>query len=135
MGNKILTICADLYYSNCDLKDSTAYLYLYNKIDEYNLLYDDKYSFLLGINDDNKLEFVDHYFVNLLEFEFFESHSKDTIKVNSLYFPYSSEYIEYDLSIVIESFISVKVEFSVFTKGDLLGECETSKYCLRYESD
>lgn len=123
------------FYSNYTFDKANIYLYLNDKIDGYDLIYNNGYRFLLFMDENNKFELIDNYFLNLIDFSFLENYKEGSYKVKEIYFPFIQDYKEYDLSLVIEDFISIKIDFIVFTKGNLLGDCSTSKYCLIHESD
>ena len=87
---------------------------------------------MLKIEKTNGYQFalLEKYFVNLLDFEFSDQYFKNSMETYSVYFPYLSEYRQYQCMIVIEDFIDIKINFNIGVSDKLYGDCSDSKYCL-----
>ena len=122
-----------LIYSNYDISKDEVYLEIDEKINEYDLVYDENYRFLLGINMiNNQYSFylLEDYYLGLPEFLYTDIYSDKYISTNKLYFPYDEDYKEYLCKLVIHGVIDVEMEFKVSTSDNLFGGCDNSKYCL-----
>ena len=122
-----------IVYSNCDVKDAEVYLYIKDEIEGYNMLYDNGYRFLLGVEkENNKYSFylLEKHCLTIPKFSFSDEYSEEAIVTNNIYFPYLKEQKEYECLLVIKGKIDVEITFFVFTSDMLYGDCSDSKYCM-----
>jgi hypothetical protein len=136
LGENFLDVYEITFYSNYEFKDSNIYLIVNQYIDEYEIYYDNGYMFFLAPikNGAYRFSILDTLYVDLLNFRFSDNHFLNSKKTDVIHFPYSKEYKEYKCMLVIDSFISIYVNFVVSTSDLLLGDCKDSKYCLVRES-
>lgn len=133
LSDNYLNIEDIIVYSNCDVKDAEVYLYIKDEIEGYNMLYDNGYRFLLGVEkENNKYSFylLEKHYLTLPKFNFSDEYSEEAIVTNNIYFPYLKEQKEYECLLVIKGKIDVEITFFVFTSDMLYGDCSDSKYCM-----
>lgn len=125
-------------YSEYDFSLGEIHLVIEEKIDEYNIGYNGKYTMPLEvIKEGNYYRFslLEAHYFSVYPFEFSELYKEGYYKTNNIYFPFTSDYREYELKIVIEGITSIEIKFNVSVSDNLFGECESSKYCLVRVSD
>lgn len=117
-------------------EDGYAYLSIKDKIDGINLYYNEGYQIPLSVISDkgiiySKLENM--YYLDFLKGATFENYNKDTIYMNDIVFPYFDNSHEMKLVFFdcFAGFSRVEVSFNLFIEGNLIGDCLSSKYCLR----
>ena len=133
LSDNYLNIEDIIVYSNCDVKDAEVYLYIKDEIEGYNMLYDNGYRFLLGVEkENNKYSFylLEKHYLTLPKFSFSDEYSEEAIVTNNIYLPYLKEQKEYECLLVIKGKIDVEITFFVFTSDMLYGDCSDSKYCM-----
>ena len=121
---------------NNQINDGEMNLYIKEKIDEYSLYYKEGYAFNLEayvVNNVIRFAFMDYHYVDLHNGKMYDNYISDGVYIKDVILPYRNK--EYNFVIELKdcfvSFKTVKLDFKVKTKGDLIGGCETSKYCLR----
>lgn len=117
-------------------KDGFANLYIIDKINEVKLDYTDKYTIPLNIEVKNNVvsfSVSNKYYLDLLNGITYENYHYDTIHTNQVVFPYRNERYKMIIELIncYYFFEKVVVNFEVITEGNLLGNCVSSKYCLR----
>lgn len=117
-------------------EEGYAYLSIKDKIEGINLYYNNGYEIPLSVKNDkgivySKLENM--YYLDFLNGATFENYRKDTIYMNDIVFPYFDNSYEMKLVFVdcFAGFSRVEVSFNLIVEGELIGECFSSKYCLR----
>lgn len=116
-------------HTNYNFEKASAYLILHNQLDKYDLPFTNGYYFPIEYSQDS-FKISDTYYLNIEQFKFSTKYTYNSFAVNSLYFPFSRDYDEYSLEILIEGNIDISIKFKVYTKGILFGKCNESKYCL-----
>lgn len=113
-----------------------AVLKLNEKIDGYDIYYDSEYSFPLKISCYNGIlsfEVGEMYYVDFVNGKVSENYNYGSKYTNEILLPYENK--NYLFRIEMENcfynFDFVVFEFYVQTKGNLIGKCNESKYCLR----
>lgn len=119
------------YYSEYNFNQDSKYLIIYNYIESYDMLFDEKYRFILEIGNDKKFYLLEDYFVDLFDFKYSDEYFQNSKKTDKIYFPFFNDEKIYKISILIESFINIQIDFNVITSGNLLGSCKDSKFCLK----
>ena len=133
--NNLMPIQRIKINSRNEVLDGFANLYIYKQVSDFHIYYDKQYTFPLKIKltDIISFEFENYYYLDLLKGITYENYQFDTIKENQIVFPYKNN--EYDIKIeIIDCFYilkTIEVDFKVLTRGDLMGDCIKSKYCLR----
>lgn len=134
--NNILPINKINLLYNFEILENEANLLIYDEIEEFDLIYDEKYFFPLDIvQNRNVLSFnlLNSYYLDIVDGKMYERYVKDTICTDEIILPYKNK--TYDLDIVInEGFINfskVIINFNVTTKGNLIGQCDGCKYQIR----
>lgn len=130
--SNVLNVNNITFHSNYDFRESTSQLIIKDKINEYDFYYDDGYRFLLSIerNNNHSFKLIDNLYIDLLDFKLSEEYFESSINSKNIYFPFYLNDVEYDCAIFIQSFIDIRIDFTVSTSGLLFGECNNSKYCL-----
>ena len=122
--------------SNLFNEEGYAYIYIREKIDSFNVYYNEGYTFTLNLKNDSNLvslSLENKYYLNIIDGEISDYYVNDSIYTNDILFPYTDKTYNINLK-VIDSFVSfheVIINFSIIVKGALIGDCLTSKYCLR----
>lgn len=122
--------------SNLFNEEGYAYIYIREKIDSFNVYYNEGYTFTLNLKNDSNLVSLslgNKYYLNIIDGEISDYYVNDSIYTNDILFPYTDKTYNINLK-VIDSFVSfheVIINFSITVKGALIGDCLTSKYCLR----
>ena len=114
----------------------SANLCIKERIEGMEIYYNEGYSFPLNIQFENNivnLSLANKYYLDLIKGLAYEEYKENLIYTNQIIFPYiDNEYdITIELSEVFLSFNKVVLDFKLITKGNLLGNCNSSKYCLR----
>ena len=57
----------------------------------------------------------------------------ESFYINEILLPYETEMYEFvvDLEGVMTNFKNIRLSFNVITRGNLIGKCDQSKYCIR----
>lgn len=111
--------------------NAKIYLIIENKIEQFNLLYNNGYIFELEVKGKDNIYFqpIEDNYVRFENFNYGEQYLENSIKTNKIVFPYSNDFKEYNCKIVIEDFVKINIKFNVATQGELIGDCLTSKFC------
>lgn len=122
--------------SNFNIKEGEVNLYIKNEINEFDLYYKDNYLFPLEIYYDKgfmTFMFSNIYYLDLIKSRVYEDYHDNTVAMKNIILPYADN--EYEMTIELKDcfsfFEKVVINFKVITKGNLLGDCVSSKYCLR----
>lgn len=78
-------------------------------------------------------ELAENYYVNIKDGRTSISYIEDSYYINEIVFPYIDEQYNFELEIhnLLADFETILVSFDVKTRGDLVGDCKVSKYCVR----
>lgn len=132
LNTNVLSLSEVSFYSDYNFENSFVYFRVMDQVDGYDLFYDNYYNMELKIIDGtlHYFQLLEDNYVNLEEFYYGEEYLSKNIKTNKIIFPYNDEFKEYKCEILIESGISIKIQFNILTNGKLLGECNNSKFCI-----
>lgn len=123
----ISNLCINQKYSNLQIRE---------KINDLNIYYEEGYRFLIknkcreGIIN---FAFAERYYVDFFKGKTSQSYINDSFYINEVLLPYGNGSYSFCIEMegVFINFSNVKVNFDVHTKGNLIGKCSQSKYCLR----
>lgn len=121
------------FYSHYDFSKGNVYLEIQENIEGFKIFYNDKYRFLLGLNEDLKFGLLDEYYVNVSDFSFSDSYVEGGHLTKNIHLPFNEDYKEYLCRFVIDDFIDIYVDFHLATSDKLFGNCEDSKFCIKRE--
>lgn len=120
------------YTKNIEMGD--AYLYLKKQYENIQINYNNQYEFPLDIiKKDNLMtfEFSTNYYIDDMNGITYEDYKINTRIDNNILMPYVDETYEFQLIVYdLGAFESVSLDFSVNTKGSLIGK-ENSKYRIK----
>lgn len=133
LNYNFLDLSTILLYSEYDFENSEIYLEIKEKIDEYELVYDNGYRFILDSyknNDQYGFNLLEEYYTDFENFIYTDNYGDEYIPTKKIYFPFADEYKEYNCNLVIYGNINIVFSFKVSTSDVLFGNCDDSKYCL-----
>ena len=137
LENNNLNLNNLLIYSDYDFSDDDVYIVIKDEIEGFDLVYDNGYKLPLQVSEKGlkySFSLLEEYYVNFSDFGYFESKKDGSLAVKEIYFPFYSEYKEYECLLVIKGKLNIEIEFKVSTSDKLFGECENSKYCIEESS-
>lgn len=134
--NNLVPINKIKLISNVEALYDYGFLKLEKNVNDFDVYYDGGYIFNLKINSINGImgfNISDNYYVNFFEGKTSQNYINDALYINEILLPYNNTSYSFivELNDVFTNFSSVKVRFVVNTKGNLIGKCDSSKYCLR----
>lgn len=113
-----------------------ASLYIDEKLESINVYYSDKYEFPLEVYYDSsllKFKFANKYYLDYLKGVVSEEYENNLIFDNNIVFPFVDK--AYAMEIVLfdafYAFDNVRIPFMFETRGNLVGNCDESKYCIK----
>ena len=111
-------------------------LFIEEKIDEFFIYYNEGYLFPLSLNSEKGIisfTLENKYYLDFINGEVHDVYKKDSVYTNDLLFPYVDKTYNITLKAIdcFSGFNEVTLDFNLHVLGDLIGGCNTSKYCLR----